>query len=242
MSYKKILLLLCITIYATMLSAQTKIVGQVVDSVTHESEPFVTIRIYKNNINSKPETMLISDDNGKFAKVIKGTGNYFIQLSAVGKKELIKQIKLQNHSKTTLINLGILPMQTEPEQIAGATITAQKPLVKMETDKMSYNIEADDEAKATTLLEMLRKVPMVTVDGQDNVKINGKESFKVYVDGKPNAMFSANASQIFKSMPASAVKRVEVITSPGAKYDAEGVAGILNIIMHEQNKTTGKKR
>ena len=92
MSYKKILLLLCITIYATMLSAQTKIVGQVVDSVTHESEPFVTIRIYKNNINSKPETMLISDDNGKFAKVIKGTGNYFIQLSAVGKKELIKQI------------------------------------------------------------------------------------------------------------------------------------------------------
>ncbi len=240
MSYKKILLLLCITIYATMLSAQTKIVGQVVDSVTHESEPFVTIRIYKNNINSKPETMLISDDNGKFAKVIKGTGNYFIQLSAVGKKELIKQIKLQNHSKTTLINLGILPMQTAPEQIAGATITAQKPLVKMETDKMSYNIEADDEAKATTLLEMLRKVPMVTVDGQDNVKINGKESFKVYVDGKPNAMFSANASQIFKSMPASAVKRVEVITSPGAKYDAEGVAGILNIIMHEQNKTTGK--
>ena len=82
---------------------------------------------------------------------------------------------------------------------------------------------------------MLRKVPMVTVDGQDNITVNGSSSFKVYVDGMPNVMFSSNPSMIFKSMPASAVKSIEVMTNPGAKYDAEGAAGILNIVMNRQD-------
>ena len=69
---------------------------------------------------------------------------------------------------------------------------------------------------------------MVTVDGQDNITVNGQGSFKVYVDGKPNVMFSANPSQIFKSMPASSVKSIEVVTNPGAKYDAEGVGGVFS--------------
>ena len=87
--------------------------------------------------------------------------------------------------------------------LASVTVVASKPLVKMETDKMTYNVQQDAEAKASTVLDMLRKVPMVTVDGQDNITVNGSSSFKVYVDGKPNPMFSANPSQIFKAMPAS---------------------------------------
>lgn len=82
---------------------------------------------------------------------------------------------------------------------------------------------------------MLRKVPMVTVDGQDNITVNGSSSFKVYVDGMPNVMFSSNPSMVFKSMPASAVKSIEVMTNPGDKYDAEGAAGVLNIVMNKQN-------
>ena len=84
---------------------------------------------------------------------------------------------------------------------------------------------------------MLRKVPMVTVDGNDNITVNGSSSFKVYVDGKPNVMMSSNPSAIFKNMPASAVKNIEVITNPGVKYDAEGVGGVLNLVM---DKTTGQ--
>ena len=102
----------------------------------------------------------------------------------------------------------------------------------MKQTKMTYDVQADNDAKSNTVLDMLRKVPMVTVDGQDNITVNGQSSFKVYVDGKPNIMFSSNPSQIFKSMPASAVKNIEVITNPGAKYDAEGVGGVLNIVMN----------
>lgn len=119
--------------------------------------------------------------------------------------------------------------------LEGVTIVASKPLVKMETDKMTYNVQEDSDAKASTVLEMLRKVPMVTVDGQDNITVNGSTSFKVYVDGKPNPMFSNNASQIFKAMPATMVKNIEVITNPGAKYDAEGTGGILNLVLNKQN-------
>ena len=99
----------------------------------------------------------------------------------------------------------------------------------MDVDKMTYDVQNDVDSKSNTLLNMLRKVPMVSVDGQDNITVNGKSSFKVYIDGKPNAMFSSNTSQIFKSIPASAVKSIEVITNPGAKYDAEGIGGILNL-------------
>ena len=111
-------------------------------------------------------------------------------------------------------------------------VTAQKPVVKMETDKLIYRVNEDVDSKSSTVLDILRKVPMVTVDGQDNITVNGSSSFKVYVDGKPNVMMSSNPSQIFKSLPASVVKNIEVVTNPGARYDAEGAGGVLNIIMN----------
>ncbi|MGN1253466.1 MAG: TonB-dependent receptor domain-containing protein [Prevotella sp.] len=115
--------------------------------------------------------------------------------------------------------------------LQGVEVVAQKPVVKMTTDKMTYNVQQDADAKTMTLLDMLRKVPMVTVDGQDKVTVKGSSNFKVYVDGKPNQMFQSNLSQVAKSVPASMVQSVEVITSPGAKYDAEGTMGVLDIKM-----------
>ncbi len=115
--------------------------------------------------------------------------------------------------------------------LQGVEVVAQKPVVKMTTDKMTYNVQQDPDSKTMSLLDMLRKVPMVTVDGQDKVTVKGSSNFKVYVDGKPNQMFQSNLSQVAKSVPASMVQNVEVITSPGAKYDAEGTMGVLDIKM-----------
>lgn len=120
------------------------------------------------------------------------------------------------------------------ENLDAVTVVAKKPLVKSELDKMTYDVESDPEAQANSVLEMLRKVPMVTVDGQDNIMVNNSSSFKVYVNGKPNNMMSNNPSEVLKNMPANSVKKIEIITNPGPKYDAEGVGGIINII------TTGK--
>ena len=119
-------------------------------------------------------------------------------------------------------------------ELQGVEIVKQKSLVKSDIDKITYDIENDPDSKSNTVIEMLRKVPMVTVDGEDNIRVNGSSSFKIYVNNKPNQMMSNNPREVLKSMPATSIKKIEVITNPGPKYDAEGVGGILNIITHGQ--------
>ena len=118
-------------------------------------------------------------------------------------------------------------------------ISASRPLIKAELDRTTYHVADDPDSRSMTLLEMLRKVPMVVVEGNDVVKVKGSTDFKVYVNGKPNTMMSNKATEMMKSIPASTVRKIEVITSPGAKYDAEGVAGILNIITVGSSKLEG---
>lgn len=110
-------------------------------------------------------------------------------------------------------------------------VLAQKRIVKISADKIFYDVEGDDDAKSLTVLEILRKMPLVTVDGNDNIMINGSKSYKVLVDGQDIPMFTAYASRIFKGMPATMVKVIEVDVNPGAKYDAEGADVVMNLIM-----------
>lgn len=119
-------------------------------------------------------------------------------------------------------------------ELQGVEVVKQKSLVKSDIDKITYDIENDPDSKTNSVIEMLRKIPMVTVDGEDNIQVNGSSSFKIYVNNKPNQMMSNNPKEILKSMPANSIKKIEVITNPGPKYDAEGVGGVLNIITHGQ--------
>lgn len=212
--------------------AQTTVKGMLMDETLRESEPFATVRVFKAGKTEKPVAMFLTDENGQFSQEVKGKGKFDIVFSSIGKEDLKMTITLGQENP---LNLDTLYIKESATMLKGVEIVAQKPLVKMEVDKMSYNVAEDEDSKSNTVLDMLRKVPMVTVDGQDNITVNGSSSFKVYVDGMPNVMFSSNPSMVFKSMPATAVKSIEVLTNPGAKYDAEGAAGVLNIVMNKQN-------
>ncbi len=118
----------------------------------------------------------------------------------------------------------------EGVELKEVTITAQKPLVKIDPDKIVYSMESDPEAQANNALEMLRKVPLITVDAEENITVNGQSNFKVLVNGKSSSMMSTNFKEVLKSLPANTIKDIEVITNPSSKYDAEGVGGIINII------------
>jgi hypothetical protein len=227
---KKTILSITLCLTAIAGSAQTTVKGVLVDQALGEGEPYATVRIIKEGAQ-KPAASFLTDVDGRFSHQVSGQGRYNIVFSSVGKQDLLQPIELTG--KGTL-NLDTLYIQEDATALQGVEIVAQKPLVKMEVDKMSYNVAEDDDAPASTVLDMLRKVPMVTVDGQDNISVNGSSSFKVYVDGKPNVMFSGNPSMIFKNMPAVAVKSIEVVTNPGAKYDAEGAGGVLNIVLNKQ--------
>ena len=228
---KKIILTfaaICLMAVETM--AQTTVKGVLIDQTLGESEPYATVRIFSAKKKDKPVAMFLTNENGQFQQEVKGSGTYSIVFSSVGKEDLSKDIEL---GKAGTLDLGTIYMKESETMLKGVEVVAQKPLVKMDVDKMSYNVAEDEDSKSYTVLDMLRKVPMVTVDGQDNITVNGSSSFKVYVDGMPNVMFSSNPSMVFKSMPATAVKSIVVMTNPGAKYDAEGAAGVLNIVLNK---------
>ena len=217
---------------SAVVNAQTTVKGVLMDETLGESEPFATVRVFKAGKKDKPVAMFLTKEDGQFSEKINGKGKFDIVFSSVGKEDILQTVELGSEST---LDLGTLFIKENATMLKGVEVVAQKPLVKMDVDKMSYNVSEDEDSKSNTVLDMLRKVPMVTVDGQDNITVNGSSSFKVYVDGMPNVMFSSNPSMVFKSMPATAVKSIEVMTNPGAKYDAEGGAGILNIIMNKQD-------
>lgn len=118
-------------------------------------------------------------------------------------------------------------------------VVGNKPVIQSDGAKLTYNLEEDPSSKGNSLLDALRKVPMISVDGEDNIKINGQGNLKIYVNGKEDQALTANYQKIFKAMPADAIIKVEVINEPGAKYDAEGTAGILNLVTISKNSTDG---
>ncbi len=125
------------------------------------------------------------------------------------------------------------------DELEELVITAKKEVVKSDGAKLTYDLEQDDSSKGQSVLDALRKVPMVTVDGQDNIYIKGSQDFRIYINGKEDPMLTANASKVLKAMPSESVSKIEVITEPGAKYDAEGTSGILNLITERKQRKDG---
>ena len=237
---KKLLLALALLAFNISLSgAQNLITGKVVDSATQAPEPGAVVQIFLGD--PLPENLKgydITDSLGVFnvrLRHVSDGGEWRVQISNLGRTTAVRKFTMSEGTA----DLGVFALEDDVQALQSSKVTAARPLIKMEADKIAYDVESDTDSKASTVLEMLRKVPMVTVDGQDNITVNGSGSFKVYVDGKPNQMLSSNPSKIFKVMPASAVKGIEVITNPGAKYDAEGTGGVLNLITaHTANGTS----
>lgn len=202
--------------------------GFLLDSISKEPVPYATIHIARKDNPGKPVKMLVTDVKGKFKEQLPSAGDYSITISSVGNRTVVRDFSTEKGMKT--IDLGALFTSESVEELGNVTVVAQKPLVKAEVDKITYDVESDPDSETKTVLDMLRKVPLVTVDGDDNIKLNGKSNFKIHLNGRPSNMLSNNPGKTLKSMPATSVKNIAVITNPGSKYDAEGVGGIIDII------------
>jgi outer membrane receptor protein involved in Fe transport len=229
---KKIILVLFL-IVPVLMTAQNKaakftVKGQVVDSITSETLPYSTCSVVLTKNPQQAITRFATDIDGNFSGEIKAPGNYTLFVSYVGKAPA--KINFTVDAANESVQLGKIGLGNSQQSLKELSVVAVKPLIKAEADKITYDAEQDPESKTSTVLDMLRKVPMVTVDGQDNIQLQGSSNFKYFLNGKPTNMFNNNPGLILKSMPANMVKNIEVITQPGAKYDAEGVGGILNIV------------
>ncbi len=197
--------------------------GQVVEKVTGKGVPFATVVIKNDSI--KVKKAMASDASGRFSLSLNSPQKYLLTVSSIGYKEFSLPVNI-TQPKT---DLGKLFME-EGVMLKEVTVSAQKPLVKIDPDKIVYSMEADPEAQTNNALEMLRKVPLITVDSEENITLNGQTNFKVLVNGKTSSMMSSNFKEALKSLPANTIKDIEVITNPSSKYDAEGIGGIINII------------
>lgn len=207
--------------------------GQVTIENSDEGVPYATITI--QNDSARVINRVATDGNGKFNIQFKNGGNYTLIASAVGLTEANK--KIQFNGSETKLDVGKIEMK-EGVQLKEVVVAAQKPLIKSETDKLVYSVESDPEAKTSTAFDIIRKVPLLATDGDDNVTLNGQTNYKVLVNGKSSGLMTNNFKDVIKSMPANSIKDIEVITTPSSKYEAEGVGGIINIIT-QKNRDNG---
>ncbi len=203
-----------------------QIKGLVADSLSNKGIPYATISV------QTPQKGVIkrvaADASGNFSFTLDTIGKYSVIVQSIGYTTAQKDVSLSGQA--TKIDLGTIKIGTGVEKIAEVAVIAQKPLVRTEVDKVIYSTEVDPEAKTSTALEMLRKVPLVSVDGEDNIQLKGTSNFKILLNGKSSSMLSQNPKDVLRSLPASTIKDIEVITNPSSKYEAEGTGGIINII------------
>ncbi len=225
---QRLLFLCCLICFVYTVSAQNKtliIKGTVVDSVKQTPLGYVTV-VLKDAAGKAVKSTLTKDDGSFQLSTVTPATGFQINIAYVGYGNKILPVK----EASPILDLGKIKLSPSSNQLKEVSVVATRPILKQEVDRIAYDVQADPESKSLTALDMMRKVPMLSVDATDNIKLKGNTNYKILINGKESAMIARNPSDVLKAMPATNIEKIEVITTPPAKYDAEGLAGIINII------------
>jgi outer membrane receptor protein involved in Fe transport len=232
---KSVFLILFSFIFITTLHAQTapgakgKIAGKVTDATSKLPVDYATVSVFKQGATS-PFNGISTDPKGNFSINNIPAGEYKITAEFLGyQKATIEHVIV----KDGVVSLGEIKLAPVANELKGVTITAKVPTVENRIDKMVYNPQNDLSAQGGVAIDVLKKVPQITVDIDGNVELQGNANIRFLINGKPSSIFGASLADALASIPASQIKSIEVITSPGAKYDAAGTGGIVNIILKD---------
>lgn len=206
------------------------VTGIVLDSLTGKGIEYPTVALFDDSL--KLIKAVAGGADGKFTIEAPSPGRYYLSGSMIGYSNSKDLLTLKEGERK--VDFGTIKL-IEGMQLKEVTVTAVQPLIKNEPDKLTYNLESDPQSASSPLVDILRKVPMLSVDGEDVVRLNGETNFKVLVNGRSSGLLVRNFKDAIKAMPASAIKSVEVITNPPAKYDAEGIGGVINIITNRKS-------
>jgi outer membrane receptor protein involved in Fe transport len=209
--------------------------GYVIDSLTQKPIEFTTITILDQT--NKPVNGTLCDDNGKFTidKINKGSYQLVVSFVGHGTKKFAFEIK----DKGSDFNMGAIVLSPSVKMLHEVVVQGQKTLVEEKVDRTIYNAEQDATTKGGDATDVLKRVPLLTVDVDGNVSLRGSANVKVLINNKPSTISANSVADALKQIPAEMIKTVEVITSPSSKYDAEGSGGIINIVL-KKNTLEGK--
>ncbi|WP_286854293.1 MULTISPECIES: TonB-dependent receptor domain-containing protein [Xanthomarina] len=212
--------------FATMQAQKdVTITGKVIDKTTGQPLEYATVAFFSKAEN-RIVTGGITNEAGNFSIPVP-SGTYDISIEFISfKKQTIPDQKLSTDK-----NLGTLSLEADTEALDEIEIIAEKTTVEIKLDKKIYNVGKDLTVRGGTVSDVLDNVPSVSVDVEGNVALRGNENVRILINGKPSGLVGINSTDALRQLPAESIERVEVITSPSARYDAEGTAGILNIIL-----------
>jgi outer membrane receptor protein involved in Fe transport len=213
------------SVYAQKISG---ISGVVIDSLTNKPVEFATVAIVDPS-NNKPLNGTVCDENGKFVISKTAKGNYNLVISFVG--YTAKKMPVHVLDKNSETNVGTIILSPSVKMLHEVVVEGQKTLVEEKVDRTIYNAEQDATTKGGDATDVLKRVPMLTVDVDGNVSLRGSANVKVLINNKPSTISANSVADALRQIPADMIKTVEVITSPSSKYDAEGSAGIINIVL-----------
>ncbi|MCX6213676.1 TonB-dependent receptor [Spirosoma sp.] len=208
-----------------------QIIGTLLDSATRQLVPFATVALLSEN--GTILTGQTTTEAGHFTFAGLAIGTYGIQITYVGYQPRTLRGLLLTASQPSRA-LGGLLLRSESRQLNEVRVSTQKALIEEKSDRLVYNAGSDITNKGGTAVDVLRKAPMLTVDVSGNVQIRGSASIKVLLNGRPSGLLARNLSEALKMIPANTIQSVEVMTSPAARYDAEGAGGVINIITKKQ--------
>lgn len=221
------LLLLLSILTVIPATAQYRVTASIIDP-EGQPEEYATYRIYAVPDTVRPIMGDVTTADGLLDVSLPEAGNYRLSIAAA--MRLPVSVEFTVSESAPVAALGIINTQFAGEQLNEITVTAQRPLVTKEIDRIGYDVAADADASTSNLRDIMRKVPLVTVEDDGSIKVNGSSDFKIYRNGRPNNAFTKNAKDIFAAIPANTIKKIEVITDPGAREDAESSGVILNIV------------
>ena len=229
--YKNLLTyLLFLFIFSTnILSASNDknitITGKVIDADTNTPLEYATISFYSIKAKKIVDGVITNID-GEFTIKVE-EDSYNISVEYIG----YKPYKISNKKIVSDINLGTIKLNLDLEALGEVEIIAERTTVEVKLDKKIYNVGKDLTVRGGTVSDVLDNVPSVSVDAEGNVALRGNDNVRILINGKPSGLVGINSSDALRQLPADAIERVEVITSPSARYESEGTAGILNIIL-----------
>ncbi|QXV63902.1 TonB-dependent receptor family protein [Mucilaginibacter sp. 21P] len=208
-----------------LLKGESRIIaGAVLDAQNKSPIGFATVEIMRRADN-KIIAQASTDTSGRYHITVENI-ELILRVRLVGYQPFSMSIDPGNSA----VDIPAIYLRADKHQLNEVTVSASVPLVRQQVDRLSYNVQSDPESKINSVMDMLRKVPLLSVDADDNVKLKGSSSYKILIDGKESSLVASNPKDVFRSMSASNILRIEVITTPPAKYSSEGLAGIINII------------
>jgi ferric enterobactin receptor len=204
--------------------------GVVLDAATKKPVEFATVALLPLTSDT-PIDGTVADEKGRFSLRGLAAGSYRLQISFLGYAAQTREVTVTNGTT----DVGMVSLTATAQQLGDVTVTGEKETVEVKPDRIVYNADRDLTNRGGVAVDVLRKVPLLSVDLEGNVQLRGSSNIKVLINNKPSSIIAGNLADALKQLPADQIASVEVITTPGAKYDGEGTAGIVNIILKKNN-------